>query len=66
MNLKENLICNICNKILDDPVFLQCHCYVCNEHMSSKINTIKCLNCNEEFPKSKRFKSNGTVEQKNK
>ena len=58
MNFKENLICNLCNKFLHDPVFLPCFCYVCNEHMSSSGNNIKCLTCNEEFPKSKRFKSN--------
>ena len=29
MILKENFICNICNKFLNDPVYLPCHCYVC-------------------------------------
>jgi WD40 repeat protein len=58
MNFKENLICKLCNKFLHDPVFLPCFCYVCNEHMSSSGNKITCLTCNEEFPKSKRFKSN--------
>ena len=63
MILKENFICNICSKFLNDPVYLPCHCYVCNEHMLSKANKIKCLNCNEEFPKSKRFKSNQLAKQ---
>ena len=61
MNLRENLICNICNKFLNDSVFLPCHCCVCNEHMSSKGN-IKCLKCNQEFPKSKRFKPNELID----
>ena len=63
MILQENLICNICNKFLNDPVYLPCHCYVCNKHISSKDNTIKCLRCNEEFPKSKCFKSNQLAKQ---
>ena len=58
MNFKENLICNLCNKYLNDPVFLPCFCYVCNEHMSSSGNNIICVRCNEEYPKPKRFKSN--------
>ena len=63
MNFKEKLICNLCNNFLNDPVYLPCNCYVyvCNAHISTKSNSIKCFNCNEEFQKSKLFKSNEFV-----
>ena len=58
MNLKESLICNICKNFLHDPVYLPCHCYVCNDHVLTNDNKIKCLNCNEGFTKSNQLKKN--------
>ena len=59
---KSEMICNICKMFLHDPIFLPCHHLVCEEHVSGNDNTIKCLTCNEAFPKSKRFKSNETAQ----
>ena len=62
MNFKDDVICNICKKFLNDPISLPCGCWICNEHVLTKNNnTIKCLYCNEEFSKSKRFKPNETA-----
>ena len=65
MNFKSDMICNICEKFLNDPISLPCHCSVCNEHLltSSALTTkgkhvlsitsksIKCRHCRKEFPK---------------
>ena len=61
MNFKEDAIYNICKKFLQDPISLPCGCWVCNDHALTKNNVIKCLKCNEDFPKSKRFKTNETA-----
>ena len=52
MGKKEELICNICQLIVKDPVSLPCYCIVCGEHLldGSKLKKIiKCKTCDDEF-----------------
>ena len=61
MNFKDDVICNFCKRFILDPIYLPCGCWICNEHILQKEKNIKCLKCDEEFPKTKRFKSNELV-----
>jgi hypothetical protein len=65
---KANRTCSYCSKILKDPILLPCDDNICREHLSQKDvvkqNTIKCVNCEENFPiKGHEFKSIKTLKQ---
>lgn len=49
-NLKEILICKLCNQIYDDPIILPCYKTVCSKHVSieARNHVFKCLLCNKE------------------
>ena len=50
--IKERVICVICNMVPLDPVTLPCDCISCNVHLhdhSAINNKITCLKCNLEF-----------------
>ena len=47
---------------LNDPIYLPCYCWVCGDHLSDNSDTIRCGNCDEVFPKSKKFKPNNTAQ----
>ena len=52
MSLKSELICNICQMILSDPVTLPCSSMICGEHLQDGANKhvrIRCLKCDTEF-----------------
>ena len=52
MNLKSNLICFICKKILEKPIILPCKCIICKEHLKDdnvKNSVIQCLECHKSF-----------------
>lgn len=52
--IKESLTCKICNRILNEPVFLPCHKTLCRLHINSEYDSntnkfiYKCFFCNEE------------------
>ena len=49
---KSKLQCQICGKILNDPVHLPCYCTICQVHLtdsSVKYGLIKCEPCGEKF-----------------
>ena len=50
---KVDLVCPICQKILNEPVQLPCFCTICNAHLTdqtvSKEGFIKCVTCKEDF-----------------
>ena len=67
MNLKSDMICNICKKFLNEPISLPCHCCICNEHTQMPANkfmgrSIKCLTCRKEYSKVDNFKRNELAE----
>ena len=52
MNIKSQLICNICKIILKEPVNLPCTSVVCGEHLRDstvKNGQITCLKCEKNF-----------------
>ncbi len=52
MRLKSDVICNICQKVVNNPVFLPCHSVVCGDHMNdntARNNMLKCEHCQKEF-----------------
>ena len=54
MDLKKDLICKICEKILNEPITLPCLCaYICNSHVEDlvrkKKTSIKCQFCEKEW-----------------
>ena len=52
MSMKTEIICNICKMILNNPIYLPCHCVVCDIHLkdsSVKDGWIKCLECDKAF-----------------
>ena len=56
MNLKSEVICDICKRFLRDPVYLPCFTVVCNEHVQkakAEKRHIKCLTCNTSFDTTK-------------
>ena len=47
---KLDLLCQICNNVLKDPVYLPCHCTICHAHLkTAKDGLISCETCKEEF-----------------
>ena len=49
---KKELSCQICNKILKEPVHLPCHCTICQAHLtddSVQDGLITCEPCGDEF-----------------
>jgi DNA-directed RNA polymerase subunit M/transcription elongation factor TFIIS len=49
---KLDFMCQICKKILTDPIHLPCFCTICNEHLSDKSvkdGLIKCEPCGDDF-----------------
>ena len=49
---KSELQCQLCSKILKDPVNLPCHCIICHGHLSDgsvKDGLIKCEPCGDNF-----------------
>ena len=48
MVYKEELVCNICQFIVHDPVTLPCHCVICGDHVREK-TLIQCETCGDEF-----------------
>ena len=49
---KSGVTCEICKKILSDPINLPCHCVICKENLSDKSvkdGLIKCEPCGDEF-----------------
>ena len=49
---KSELQCQICGKILKDPVHLPCYCTICHDHLtdgSAKDGYIACETCGEKF-----------------
>lgn len=52
MSIKSDLMCKICNQILDDPIFLPCFCAsICSIHIGylKEIRDYKCDICNEKI-----------------
>ena len=49
MTLKNDVTCNICQKIVTDPVSLPCTCVICNHHTTSDTKVIRCMTCSEDF-----------------
>ena len=50
MSIKEELICNRCKIILEEPVSLPCGCFICNDHITQQLKKnkeIKCISCNK-------------------
>ena len=47
---KLDLLCQICNNVLKDPVNLPCQCTICHAHLkTAKDGLISCETCGEEF-----------------
>ena len=47
---KLDLLCQICNNILKDPIQLPCHCTICHAHLkTAKDGLISCETCGDEF-----------------
>ena len=50
---KDQLVCQICKKILAEPIDLPCHCTICHAHLSddsvTKDGILKCVPCEKEF-----------------
>ena len=51
MALKDELVCKICNMIVEDPVLLPCKCpiYICRVHLINRSESIECANCHVSF-----------------
>jgi WD40 repeat protein len=52
MSIKADLMCKICNQILDDPIFLPCFCSsICQAHIGylKSIRDFKCDICHEKI-----------------
>ena len=50
MNFKEDVTCNLCKLILEEPVSLPCGCWICNSHVSIIMeydNEIRCNSCEQ-------------------
>ena len=49
---KSDLVCKICQRILDDPIHLPCFCTICKAHLqdkSVKNGTLSCESCGDTF-----------------
>ena len=47
---KSDLLCQMCHRVLKDPVNLPCQCTICHAHLKSpKDGLISCETCREEF-----------------
>ena len=49
---KSDLKCQLCSKILKDPVNLPCYCTICHAHLtdgSAKDGRITCVECKDTF-----------------
>ena len=49
---KSAIQCQLCNKILKDPVHLPCYCTICHAHLtdgSAKDGRITCVECKDTF-----------------
>ena len=52
MNFKDELLCNICKQVLNNPVSLPCHCVICGDHLydgCARKDSITCETCSEDF-----------------
>lgn len=52
MSIKTDLMCKICNQVLEDPIFLPCFCAsICNIHIGylKSIREFKCEICKEKI-----------------
>ena len=61
-DVKEEVICVLCNLVLNDPITFPCDCLSCNEHLNDHFvidNKISCPKCKQEFPTTKEnFRTN--------
>ena len=67
MNLKSNMCCSYCTKILKKPISLPCGDSLCEEHLAeasiANQSKIKCCKCEEEFIiKDHKFLPNNTLQ----
>ena len=49
---KSEYQCQVCSKILKDPIHLPCHCTICNAHLTdgtAKDGHITCVECKDTF-----------------
>ena len=49
---KAELLCSICNKIVREPIYLPCHCTICDIHLtdtSVQNGLIPCVTCGDKF-----------------